>query len=160
MIKEDEWKQFEEVKKGVTFFLKENEDAIRFCMDIWKVCHIWDDIVDKDNPTYEEVCDAFRIALIDINLNPFFSTFRSHLVPIMMNIILQWEDSNTLDHGSDHDKHMSYMLRAAPVGIVNFCALLVGGPNWARKVGPDIRRIMIEDFDSYMKEMNSFQKEK
>lgn len=155
MITPDEWKQFEEVKKGLHHFLKGDQGAIRFCEDIWKICHIWDDIVDNDNPTYEEVCDAFRIALVDLNYNPFFNAFRDQLVPLMMNIILQWEDSNILDHGSDHDKHMSYMLRAAPISIINYCALLVGGPEWVRKVGPDIRRIMIEDFNSYMEEMKN-----
>ena len=153
MIKEDELKQFEEVKKGVTRFLLGDENAVRFCMGIWRICHIWDDIVDGDNPTYEEVCEAFRIALVDFNLNPFFDRFRYQLIPIMMNIILQWQDSNVLDHGSDHDKHMSYMLRAAPISIVNYCAYLIGGPEWAMKVGPDIRRILIEPLEDYMKEM-------
>ena len=49
---------------------------------------------------------------------------------------------------------MAFMLRAGMLQIYNYCAYLIGGPQWAKEVGPDMRRLYTENFNDYVKEMN------
>jgi hypothetical protein len=144
------------LQEKLMFFLKENIAAVHLCMNLTYIAHLWDDLYDNDRTrTGKEINDAFRIALVDIPLNPFYLEHLTDFRPLMMNAILQWQDANNLENpGSEHDKHMAYMLRASFLQIFNYCAYLVGGPDWAAQVGPDMRRLYEEPLNEYMKEMN------
>lgn len=134
--------------------LKGNEDAVRFCIDVTFIAHVWDDLIDKDKErTNNEISNAFKAALIDIPANPFYLAHINDLRPLMMNAILQWQDANKLEvDGSQHDKHMAFMLRASFIQLFVYCAFLVGGGGWAETIGPEIRRIYQEDLFMYLKE--------
>lgn len=150
----ESFKEQEELIKKLLKYLKGNTDAVRFCIDIAFIAHVWDDLIDKDNPrTDNDINNAFKAALIDIPSNPFYLANISDLRPLMYNAILQWQDANKLEKdGNHHDKHMAYMLRASIVQIFSYCAFLCGGSEWAEEVGPDIRRVYEEDLFEYLKE--------
>ena len=158
----DDWrnKEFELQHKLVDklfVWLKGNEQAVRFCIDLTYIAHLWDDLVDKDKErTDDEINTAFRIALVDIPVNPFYLDNISELRPLMMNAILQWQDANYLEiKGDYHDQHMAYMLRASFLQIFNYCAYLCGGPDWIKEIGPEMRRIYEEDLFEYLKEFEN-----
>lgn len=140
--------------KKVVEFVQGDTDAVRFLVDLTYVLHLWDDLVDRDNPRSEqEINQGFRIALVDIPRNPFYLRHLPDLRPLMMNVILQWQDANQMERkGNHHDLHMAYMLRAGMLQVFNYCAYLVGGPEWAEQVGPDMRRLYQEDLFDYMQE--------
>jgi hypothetical protein len=138
------------------YFLKGDQNAVDFCVNLTYIAHLWDDLIDKNIQRSDaDINDAFRAALIDIPCNPFYVHFRTHLAPLMQSAILQWEDANILERGSDHDKHMAYMLRASFLQIFCFCAYLIGGSSWARQVGPEMRRLYEETLESFMEEMKN-----
>ena len=152
---DDEKTKSEALAKRLFYYMKGNHDAVKFLMDLTYACHVWDDLIDKDEyRTSEEINHAFKIAFIGIQSNPFYLHYQLDLRPLILNAILQWEDANILDHGSEHDQHMAFMLRAGMLQIYNYCAYLIGGPQWAREVGPDMRRLYTENFNDYVKEMN------
>lgn len=153
--REKELEQQKAFTEKLFYFFKGDEWAVRFCVDFVYICHLWDDLIDKDKDrTDQEINDAFRIALVDIPTNPFFAKHRQALCPIVLNIILRWQDANVLERGNDHDKHMAYMHRAGMLEIFNICAYLIGGPNWVYEVGPDMRRMYEEKLEDFMEEMN------
>lgn len=153
--REQEIKQQAALIEKLRYFLKEDIDAVRFCIDFVFICHLWDDLIDKDKErTDTDINDAFLAALVEIPGNPFYMRHMHVLRPVILNIILQWEDANTLERGSDHDKQMAWMLRAGMLQIFNVCAYLVGGPAWAREVGPGIRRMYEETLHDFMEEMS------
>jgi hypothetical protein len=139
--------------------MRQNHNAVAFLDDLLRVLHLWDDLYDQDKTLSPgEISSAFRLALVDIPRNPFYETFRQELVPLIMNVILQWQDANALETGperTDHDLHMAYMLRAGYYQIVNYCAYLVGGPLWAESIGPRLRRLYGEKLEAYMEEMKN-----
>ena len=136
--------------------LKGNFAAVKLCLDLVFIAHVWDDLYDKDRErTGEDISNAFRIALVEIPENPFYIQNLSDLRPLMMNVILQWQDANVLEHGNDHDKHMAYMLRAGIVQVISYCAYLIGGVEYAKEVGPDIRRLYEEGLQDFLKEFEN-----
>jgi hypothetical protein len=135
-------------------YLKD-EQAVDFCMSVVYVAHVWDDLVDGGQRTAKEINDAFWACLFSIPYNPFYQKHSSVLRPVMMNAVLQWEDANTLEHGSAHDKHMAFMLRASICQLFNVCAMLLHGLDYARSVGPDLRRLYEESLESFMEEKNA-----
>ena len=149
-----EIEQQEVLTKKLIHFFRGNLDAVRFCIDFVYICHLWDDLIDKDKErTVNEINDAFRAALVEIPGNVFYLANMHILRPIILNIILQWEDANVLETSSEHDVQMAWMLRAGLIQLFNVCAYIIGGPDWARQVGPDIRRLYDEKLEDFMKEM-------
>jgi hypothetical protein len=149
-------KNEERLVEKLRYFLGANEFAIRLCVDLIYIAHLWDDLIDKDVVrSDQEINDAFRIALVDIPQNPFYQIHQKTITPILLNIILRWQDSNVLEKGEVHDKHLAYGHRAGISEIIGVCAYLVGGPSWAGQQGPDIRRMYEEKLEDFMEEMNN-----
>jgi len=160
MNQEEEIQMTEALASKLMFFLKGNLDAVRLCLDLVFIAHLWDDLIDRDRErSKEDINTAFRIALCDIPGNPFFFDHIGEFKTLIMNVILQWQDANALETKpeSDHDLHMAYMLRAGLIQIISYCAYLIGGPEWIAQVGPDIRRLYEEPLNEYMKEMKKCQ---
>ena len=132
--------------------LKDDQWALQFCIDIMFIAHLWDDLIDGDPRASKDINEAFRIALIDIPKNPFYSAYIGELRPVMMNVILQWQDANVLEIGDREDRAKAYMLKASVLQLFNYCAYLIGGPAWAAEVGPGLRRLYEESIFDYLKE--------
>ena len=144
------------LRDHLIYFLQGNLHAVRLCIDLTFIAHVWDDLIDRDRErTAWDINQAFRIALVDIPANPFYLQHITQLWPLFMNAILQWQDANILEKGTKHDKQMAYMLRASFLQIFNYCAYLVGGPEWASEIGPDLRRIYKETFESFSREQKN-----
>lgn len=144
------------LEHNLRYFLKGNVHAIKFCMDLFEISQVWDDLVDKDNPVSGiSINDAFQKALFVIPGNLFYAEHVMSLRPLMMNCILQWEDANVLEKRGDDARHKAYMLRAGIYEIFCYCAFLIGGIGWYRKIGPDMRMLYGETLESFMEEMKN-----
>ncbi len=148
-------KQEDYIRKKLKEYLLGNEQAVEFCLMMLKTVHFWDDLADGEKLSPSDISDALIRMTFFIPLNPFYDTFKPQLIPLMVNTILCWQDANILDHGSEHDMHISYGLRSAGIQILVYSAFLLGGNEWAKKVGPDIRRLLIEDLNDFVSEMKN-----
>lgn len=152
--KQNETEALNLLKPQLGVILKGNRDAVNYCLEMYRIIQVWDDLVDGDVPAGEQSIDsAFMASLVTIPSNPFFQQYSVYLIPTVLNCILQWQDSNKLEKsGTDHDLHMAFVLRASYFQLVSMCAYIVGGPEWANGIGPSIRKLYSETLDDYMKE--------
>jgi len=143
------------IRERLNYFLLGNQGAVEFCITTLKLAHFWDDVRDEGNLPQERISDAILKMTWEIPMNPFYRAFQDQLIPLMVNTLLCWQDANVLDHGSEHDMHISYGLRSAGIQVLAFCVFLIGGMEWYKKVGPDIRRLLVEDLHGFVEEMKS-----
>lgn len=134
----------------------QDSDAMRFCLQLMDLIHIWDDLIDKDiEPDAETINRAMLTALVDLPLNPFYHKHVQALAPLLVNAFLQWQDANSMEvpGAPDSDLNMAWMLRASVYQIFAFCVFLAGGMDYARQVGPTVRRMYGEKLEQYKEEM-------
>jgi hypothetical protein len=135
--REKETERQKELAKRLAFYLRGNIDAVRFCIDILFVGHLWDDLIDGDKErTPDEVNAAFRTAMGDIPTNPFYQDNIRALSGLLMSAFLQWQDSNVLAKGNMDDAMTCFMIRNSLMAVIHYCLLLTGGPVWAAQQGP------------------------
>lgn len=124
------------------FLMKGDKSAVKYVLDVLYVGHLCDDLFDKDRyRTSDEINSAFRIALGDIPMNPFFQAFGQHLAPMQLSAMLLWVDSTKLEKGNDNDKMAAFIMRNALANIVHYCLFLVGGLEWQQENGARIWQI-------------------
>ena len=124
---------------------------MRFCLDITFLFHFWDQVYHGTRKrTKEEFKDTIRVAF-ELTANPFFVYHMSQLRPLLVNVILCWEDSNALskNDSSGFDKFVGFGLRNGILNIFSYCAYLIGGIEWFRSVSPEIRKTCKESLDFY-----------
>lgn len=129
----------EEVVLG---WMKGNRDAVVFIMQFFFVAHLWDDLVDRDRDRTEaDINQAFQILMLDMQENPFYITHIRSLNPVIRCALNDWYTANELERtGYDHERDISYTLRCSVLSVVSHAAYLVGGTDWVKRVGPEIRR--------------------
>lgn len=128
-------------------------EAVAFVEMLGLISQTWDDLVDGCPPSAEMVNAAFWNAVVGLPSNEFYRAHFATLQPLLQTAIADWLDSNTLEKGDTHDKHIAFILRDSATSIVVQCARLVGGYAHMRKVGPDIRRyFMDERLEKFMEE--------
>ena len=137
--------------------LKGNTDATVLCVDLMNICQVWDDLVDRDKEyTDDDINRTFQTMLFRLPLNKFYDKNQDELRPVIMNAILKWFDSNEMEkEAKTEDLHMTYMLRAEIYSIFCYVAFLVGGLEYAKTVGPQIRRIYNEKLPEFIEEMQN-----
>ena len=135
--------------------LKGNAEAIRFVQALTGVYDVWDDLIDGDPVTPEQVDRAFFSALVTVPMNPFFLANREVLQPLILTGMLGWWAANELERRPDsRARRVAYVARCDPANVISMCAALVGGMDWARACGPEIELfINSESPEDYMDEM-------
>lgn len=134
--------------------LKGTEDAVVFCGLLGEISQVLDDLVDGDKAVAEdEIERAFFLALIELPRNPFYARHYAALNPMIQAAFAAWQDANVLERGNDHDKTLAFVLRDMLTDVAVACAYLIGGYEWAREVGPDIRRFFHDEtLGTYLRE--------
>ena len=143
----------QEVLEKLGYFLKGDQQAIKLCIELLFIGHLWDDLIDKDKPrTDQEINQAFTWALGEIPINPYFPGVY-HLI---RNAINQWQSANELASGNEDEKLMSFLIRNALMEVVHYMMFLVGGPQWIQDNGADFWRYfsqgMAGQYQGFLKE--------
>lgn len=135
-------RDLEQEKDTVLKWMNGDKDASMFILQFFFVCHLWDDLVDKDRErTEEDINLAFQTFLLDMQENPFYIKHIVSLNPVIRCAVNDWYIANDLERsGNDHDRDISYTLRCSILSVVSHTAYLVGGADWVKRVGPEIRR--------------------
>lgn len=134
-----------------------NESAVSFIEDFFAVCHIWDDLIDKDKPlTDTDINRAFVIAFIKIPRNQFYQANFGILNPLMEHAFVNWFAANNLEKQKEH-LDIAYDLRNTYLNIIVACAGIIGGVDWAASVAIDVQKNLnkndsFEDYVAKLKE--------
>lgn len=128
-----------------------NENAVRFARDVWSAAQEWDDLHDEGK------CDNHNALLSWLAFgkenNPFFMANAAVLRPSLLIMYQQWRSANVLERGDIDDVAKAYMLRAGVYTVFVMIAWVIGGDDWAAKVGPEIYRSYGETPKELLKEM-------
>lgn len=128
------------LREHVTEWLQGNNAAIAFVLAVHDVVETWDDLVDQDKVvSTEEISRAFHLALVEIPRNSFYQAHFSRLSPIIEASILNWYVSNEFEKSKNYER--AWALANAGLSVTVMCAQIIGGTEWAKKVGVEFHSI-------------------
>jgi hypothetical protein len=132
-----------------------NADAVNLTLLLAKVSHVWDDLVDLDKPVEEPTINAtFYALLVEVPSNPFYRKHMDTLLPIMAVGAMNWEIANGYERtGQREQLALAHVLRYSVADVATAIALLIGGPDWVRMIGGELRQRSQKDtLDHYLSE--------
>lgn len=133
-----------------------NEPAAQFLDLMWDVAHTWDDLIDGDKAVAPaKINQIFIDLLMRLPRNPFYAKHFDYLNPIIANSFTNWQVATELERGTgEYEQRIAYILRSSYVDLVVQCALLLGGTEYAVKVGTDIRKLAhAETWEGYQQNL-------
>ena len=124
-------------------WLKGDQAAIAFILELWRIVELWDDLIDRDKPAGEAaVNQAFFAALITLPRNVFYRRHFDRLNPLLEGAILDWFTANALETRRDGDDlRIAYVLRGNVQMLLVAAANIVAGPVWAGAVNLELRSV-------------------
>ena len=122
-------------------WFKGDRDAVLLILTLFRVFHVWDDLVDGDKEVTEaDINDAFWLVFNNLPSNPFYQRYYNALQPLIIQGIQDWKVANVFERSHDrHRQTIAFTLRCSVLNIIHHCALIIGGVDWADQVGPEIR---------------------
>lgn len=140
-------------RKWILKICKGQEDAADFLIDFFLICHLWDDLIDKDvDRSEEEINYCFWLAMVDLPMNRYYQHYFTEIHPLIANAIQEWFASNKLEKSQRTD--IAYTLRCSIVSLIHQAAYLCGGYKWACEVGEEIRlRTQDETMKEYLENL-------
>lgn len=132
-----------------------NQDALNMFRMFVVMSHTWDDLVDKDKDVSEsEINNAFLIALVYLQANPFYRSIQEQIWPMWMTVVTAYETANKFEREKDpHGIEIAHSLRYAAGHIIAYAVQVCVGPEKAKDILPEVwKNIFHERFDEYRKE--------
>lgn len=125
----------------LAFIFKGDTNAVQLVLDVAKMSHIWDDMIDKDKPVSDEQINwAFWAAMVGIPSNPFYQAYRHELIPIFDLGIFNYIAANELEKGDQMSREAAHAARYQIGDVAITIARIIGGREWAMKYAPEIKR--------------------
>lgn len=146
----DEW-QIKNQENKRKWFLG-NDLAISFINQLFFCVELWDDLIDKDEEiTDERINQAFAMLMFGLPSNDFFIANRAYLLPLILQSINGFFDSNKMASAPDKKlRNLAFHVRNLGTEVQIATAYIVGGYDHMRKVSEEIREFFaFEDFDSW-----------
>lgn len=124
--------------------------AVRWLLDYFDVCELFDDMVDGDKPIESAAVErALWECLVDMPGNPFFLRYAPRLLPVVSAGINAWLDATAMER-EKKDLHWSYVLRDVYMLVVPAVIEITRGRNYMRAVSADVTRFFgKETYDEY-----------
>lgn len=145
--------QANEHYKVIHKWMKGDEEAITFVMEVSRIVHVWDDLIDKDRElTPLDINEAFWSLFFTLPNNRFYMRHFNSLNPMLLVAEINWRTANSLEEtGSNKDLEIAYIIRSSYVDVIIMSAMFSGGREWAYTVAPDIRRwVHSEGYEKYV----------
>jgi len=142
-------------KKWLLWVCKDDAHAAEFLLEFFLVCHLWDDLIDKDVPrTDDHINSAFWTAFIEIPRNLYYQKHFNAVHPLMANAMQEWFAANKLEAGDRKD--IAYTLRCSIVSLIHQAAEICGGYEWSVEIGDKIRlKTQDETFENYLENLDA-----
>ena len=116
-------------------------DAVNLTLLLSRVSHLWDDLIDMDKETSDRSINcAFYDLLVGLPSNPFYRKHMDTLVPIMAIGAMNYEIANAYEKTGDREQiALAHVLRYSVADVATAITLIIGGPDWVRLIGPELR---------------------
>lgn len=133
-----------------------NQDALNLYRMFRDLAHVWDDLVDKDNPVTEaEINNAFLICLVYMPANPFYQSIQAAVMPMWITVVSAYQTANSFEQNKDeHGVEISHTLRYAAGNIIAYAVHVCVGQEKAAEIMPEVwKSIVFERYDTYKAEV-------
>lgn len=147
----------DEIKQALFQFFnwlyKGDQAAVMLGVTLFDISQAWDDLVDGDEISTDEVNRCFVNCLFVLPTNPIVQQM-PELPHHIYNVFLRWRDSTWLEQNEPTDDNLNkcYMLRAGFYDIFVLIAAKIYGDDYAREVGPTVRKFYGETLDDFKQE--------
>ncbi len=131
---------------------------MEFLESVVRIAHVWDDLIDQDAPVEpRDINDAFRLALFSLPRNPFYVRHFDLLNPLLLSAINNWVVANQLEATGDiEDRRIAFISRSSYIDLMTQVAFIMGGEDWVREVGPEIRRFVHQEgWEGYLQNLET-----
>lgn len=91
--------------------------ARAWLLDLWDAIQVFDDVVDGDPVTGDDMRRAVWSCLVQMPSNPFFAANSASLLPVMATAFLKWAASDEAERAGKADAK-SFMWRASYYDVV------------------------------------------
>jgi hypothetical protein len=143
---------FDKLNEFFNYACREDQYAVRFCADAWRVAHLWDDLIDGDLVTKEEVNAGMVSATTSMMSNPFVAAHLGQCCSMLALVNANWQTANEMESGK-RDLGKAFILRAQLYNVPVLCAFLLGGQEWANHVSSVSWAAYGEKFADYKREV-------
>jgi len=133
-----------------------NQDALNLYCMFRDLAHVWDDLVDKDNPVTEvEINNAFLICLVYMPANPFYQSIQAAIMPMWITVVSAYQTANSFERNKDeHGIEIAHTLRYTAGNIIAYAVHVCVGPEKAAEIMPEVwKSIVFERYDIYKAEV-------
>ena len=147
----------EEIKQAMLQFFNQvyqgNQAAVMLAITLFDISQAWDDLIDGDNISSDEINQCFLNCLFILPTNPVAQAM-PELPHHIYNVFLRWRDATWLERNEPTDDNLNkcYMLRAGFYDIFVLIAAKIFGDEYARQAGPEIRKFYGEKLNEYKQE--------
>lgn len=132
-----------------------NRPAIDFWMTLYRIAHIYDDLIDKDRDIPDQdVHDLIWLMLVDVQDNLFYQQHYHQLKPLMVNALIAYRAS--VRYEQEHDEQgqeLGHVLRYAVGNVMVNAIYLCGGEAHANRHAPELYKRLCDDrLGDYLRE--------
>jgi hypothetical protein len=147
------WMRDEKTVDVLRKCFQNNESAVEFAMMLVHICDVWDDLIDGDCVTHQDINRAMSMCLSGLPRNAFYRKFIDELTPHIEVGICNWLASDELrKRGSQKDLEVANVIRHDIVDTFIHVARLIGGLDWAAQCAAEIRVLAQNDtLEQYLK---------
>jgi hypothetical protein len=125
--------------------------AVIWLLDLWQVIQAFDDIVDGEEVSKDQMMDVVVKSLIGLPANPFYMANAQTLQPMIMSSILKWKASDDAEREGKADEK-SFVWRASYYDVVLMVTLLCHGWKTAMEKAKTVMSLYGETFAKYKEE--------
>lgn len=147
----------EDIKQAMISFFdnvyQSNQAAVMLSVTLFDISQAWDDLIDGDSISTDEINQCFLNCLFILPTNPIVQAM-PELPHHIYNVFLRWRDATWIERNEPSEDNLNkcYMLRAGLYDIFVLIAAKLYGDDYARQVGPAIRKFYGETLSEYKKE--------
>ena len=133
-----------------------NKNAVDMILILGEISQVWDDLIDGDDCSAEDINKAFSYALVHLPRNPFYEQYFLEIQPLIEQSIMNWVHATEIEKTKNADLyHLSFVLRDSLTDLILRCAMLIGGGQWANDNAIQVRSLFYdESFEDYVKKLS------
>lgn len=141
-----EWR---EARNAMLYRILDHDDAVRFILLIMEMGEQWDDVVDGDmQATPDAICKLMWLAIVDLQLDPFYKQHHHSLLPVLIVGMNAWMDSIKLEQGTRQQRAIAYGLRDFYLEVIGMAIYLLHGYEAMRRDTAEIRAFLMDTHET------------
>lgn len=126
---------------------EDNNLALDFCHCLLHMIAVYDDLIDGDKVSEQDIHLVFEIGTIRLPQNAFYRQHFAALAPYILSAIRNWRIANGLEDQNEtsEDLRIAFVLRSSYVDVFTTVALLLHGPEASIDWGIRLRRAAADE---------------